>query len=89
MVDVHGRKSPSNPCQFDIRWLAAVHAVGWPTACFRGPNVVASIVYNVIHSYVLRGLLGLLAVPFRCGLLGEISLIWIAHISLTGCLGTA
>jgi hypothetical protein len=53
----------------------------------RGPNAVASIVYNMIHSYVLPGLLGILAVPFRSALLGEVSLIWIGHISLDRVLG--
>jgi Domain of unknown function (DUF4260) len=53
----------------------------------RGSNAVASIVYNVIHSYVLPGLLGILAVPFRSALLGEVSLIWIGHISLDRVLG--
>jgi hypothetical protein len=53
----------------------------------RGPNAVASIVYNVIHSYVLPGLLGILAVIFTSALLGEMSLIWIGHISLDRVLG--
>lgn len=53
----------------------------------RGPNAVASIVYNVMHSYVLPGLLGLFAAFYRSALLGEMSLIWICHISLDRVLG--
>jgi Domain of unknown function (DUF4260) len=53
----------------------------------RGPNAVASIVYNVVHSYVLPALLGILAVLFTSTLLGEISLIWIGHIGLDRVLG--
>jgi len=53
----------------------------------RGPNALASIVYNLIHSYVLPALLGILAVLFTSALLGEMSLIWIGHISLDRVLG--
>ena len=53
----------------------------------RGPNATASIVYNVIHSYVPSTLLGILALSFGSALLGEVSLIWIGHISLDRVLG--
>ncbi len=53
----------------------------------RGPNAVASIVYNLIHSYVLPALLGIVGVLFTSALLGEMSLIWIGHISLDRVLG--
>ncbi len=53
----------------------------------RGPNAVASIVYNVMHSYVLPALLGIFAVLFSSALLGEMSLIWIGHIGLDRVLG--
>ena len=56
-------------------------------AYLRGPNAAASVIYNVVHSYVLPGLLGILAAPFHSALLGELSLIWIAHISLDRMLG--
>ena len=48
----------------------------------RGSGAAASVTYNAVHSYVLPGLLGLLAPLFHSGLLGELSLIWIAHISM-------
>jgi hypothetical protein len=53
----------------------------------RGTNTAASIVYNVTHSYVLACLLGTLAVLLTSALLGEMSLIWIGHISLDRVLG--
>jgi hypothetical protein len=53
----------------------------------RGPNVVASTIYNIAHSYVGPGLLGILAVPFHNVLFGELSLIWIGHIGMDRALG--
>jgi hypothetical protein len=53
----------------------------------RGPNAMANIAYNVIHSYVLPALLGGLAVLFASTLLGELSLIWISHIGFDRVLG--
>lgn len=41
----------------------------------------------MIHSYVLPALLGGLALHFESTLLGEVSLIWICHISLDRLLG--
>ena len=43
---------------------------------------MASVLYNAMHNYVLPGVLGILAVLFHRVLLEEVSLIWIAHISL-------
>lgn len=48
----------------------------------RGSGAAASVTYNGMHSYVLPGFLGILAPPFHSALLGELSLIWIAHISV-------
>ena len=53
----------------------------------RGPNAAASSVYNVVHSYVLPAGLGILAVFLRNALLGELSLIWTAHIGMDRMLG--
>lgn len=53
----------------------------------RGPNAVASIVYNLVHTYVVPALLGIFAVLFRNALLAEVSLIWISHIGLDRMLG--
>ncbi len=52
-----------------------------------GPSAVASGFYNLMHNYVLPGVLGILAAPLQSALLGELSLIWIAHISLDRMLG--
>ena len=41
----------------------------------RGPSVGASVIYNVMHGYVLPSLVGILAAPLRSALLGELSLI--------------
>jgi hypothetical protein len=54
---------------------------------FRGPSAAASVFYNAIHNYVLPGLLGVLATLLHSALLGEVSLIWIAHISMDRMLG--
>ncbi len=48
----------------------------------RRPSAVASVIYNVMHSYVPPSLLGVLAALFHSALLGELGLIWIAHISM-------
>lgn len=53
----------------------------------RGSNVVASIIYNLVHSYVLPALMGTAAVFCTSALLGEMSLIWIGHIGLDRMLG--
>ena len=53
----------------------------------REPGAVASVVYNIMHNYVLPSLLGMLAAPLHSALLGELSLIWVAHISLDRMLG--
>lgn len=53
----------------------------------RGTNAAASVFYNAVHSYVLPCLLGTLAVLLSSALLGEMSLIWISHISLDRVLG--
>jgi hypothetical protein len=48
----------------------------------RGPSAGGSVFYNVMHSYVLPAVLGIFAAPFHSTLLGEVSLIWTAHISM-------
>lgn len=48
----------------------------------QGPSAMASTLYNVMHNYVVPGVLGIFAVPFHSVPFGEVSLIWIAHISL-------
>lgn len=53
----------------------------------RGPSTAASVVYNVMHSYVLPAVLGILAVLIRSPLLGGISMVWIGHIALDRTLG--
>ena len=54
---------------------------------FRGPSAAASVFYNVMHNYALPGLLAILAALLHRVLLGEIGLIWIAHISMDRMLG--
>ena len=49
---------------------------------YRGPSAAASVIYNAMHGYVLPGLLGILAAPLHSALLGELSLIRVAHISM-------
>ena len=56
-------------------------------AYLRGPGAAASVIYNGMHSYVLPGFLGILAVPLHSALIGELSMIWIAHISMDRMLG--
>lgn len=53
----------------------------------RGPNAVASTIYNVVHSYVLPAIFGGFALQSGNSLLGEISLIWLSHISMDRLLG--
>lgn len=53
----------------------------------RGPTAAGSVFYNVMHNYALPCLLGILAAPLSSALLGELSLIWIAHISMDRVLG--
>jgi len=43
--------------------------------------------YNLIHTYALPLALGLLSCATRTALLGQIALIWIAHIALDRLLG--
>jgi hypothetical protein len=52
-----------------------------------GVSAAGSVVYNVVHSYVLPLVLGILAVFFRDALLGELSLIWMGHIGMDRMLG--
>jgi hypothetical protein len=47
----------------------------------------SATVYNLVHSYVLPFVLGLLAWKERSPLGGEVALIWLAHISFDRCLG--
>jgi hypothetical protein len=54
---------------------------------FRGPTVAGSVVYNVMHSYALPCVVGILAALLHNTLLGELSLIWTAHISIDRMLG--
>jgi hypothetical protein len=54
---------------------------------FRGPTVAGSVVYNLMHNYALPCVVGILGVLLHGTLLGEISLIWIAHISMDRMLG--
>ena len=53
----------------------------------RGPSTAASVVYNILHSYVLPACLGALAMLLSNALFGEISLIWSCHISFDRMLG--
>ena len=53
----------------------------------RGPSAPASMVYNLLHGYVLPALLGALAVFSGHALFGELSLIWIGHIGMDRALG--
>lgn len=53
----------------------------------RGPGAAASAAYNVAHNYALPCLTGILAVALPNAQLGEVSLIWIAHISMDRVLG--
>ena len=53
----------------------------------RGTNATAVTVYNVVHSYVLPLLLGIAAAQSHNVAFGEVSLIWICHISLDRMLG--
>ncbi len=53
----------------------------------RGPGVMASGFYNLMHNYVLPGILGIVAVLLHRALFGDLTLIWIAHISLDRVLG--
>ncbi len=54
---------------------------------FRGPSAAASVFYNLMHNYALPGLLVILAALFHRILLGELGLIWTAHISMDRMLG--
>ena len=54
---------------------------------FRGPSAAGSVVYNVMHNYALPCLLGIVAAPLHSALLGELSLIRIAHASMDRMLG--
>jgi hypothetical protein len=53
----------------------------------REPSAPASLFYNVMHNYALPALVGILAVLLHRALLGEVSLIWSAHISMDRMLG--
>ena len=53
----------------------------------KGTNATASLIYNLMHSYVLPIGLGGLAVLAPNMQLGIISLIWISHISFDRMLG--
>jgi hypothetical protein len=53
----------------------------------RGPSVASSVVYNLMHNYALACVLGILAALLHSVLPGELSLIWIAHISMDRMLG--
>jgi hypothetical protein len=52
-----------------------------------GPNRAASTIYNVVHSYVLPGLLMVLFFVLHKVLAGEAGLIWVAHIGMDRMLG--
>lgn len=54
---------------------------------FHGPTAAGSDLYNVMHPYVLPFLPGILAAPLDSALLGELSLIWIAQVSMDRMLG--
>lgn len=54
---------------------------------YREPSAPASLFYNVMHNYALPALVGILAVLLHRALLGEVSLIWSAHISMDRMLG--
>jgi hypothetical protein len=53
----------------------------------RGPNTTASVIYNVVHSYVLPVGLGALALLHPNMHVGMVCLIWIGHISFDRMLG--
>lgn len=53
----------------------------------RGPSAAGSAFYNVMHNYALPCLIGITAAALHSALLGEVSLIWIAHISMDRTLG--
>lgn len=52
-----------------------------------GPGAVASMLYNLAHTYVLPALLGAFAFHSGHALPGQVSLIWICHIGLDRLLG--
>jgi len=56
-------------------------------AYLREPGSAASTLYNGMHSYVFPSLLETLSALFHSALLGELSLIWIAHIGMDRMLG--
>lgn len=74
------------------RWLFPHHWGMFATLCLvpdttlllyaRGSSAVASMAYNVAHSYVLPALPGALASHSGSALPGQVSLIWIGHIGL-------
>ncbi|AXC12913.1 hypothetical protein ACPOL_3630 [Acidisarcina polymorpha] len=47
----------------------------------------AVIFYNIVHTYILPLLLGLLAWKYQSGVAGQASLIWLSHISFDRLLG--
>ena len=51
------------------------------------PSAVASVIYNSTHSYVFAAVIGVLAIILKSALLGQISLVWVAHISLDRAFG--
>jgi len=53
----------------------------------RGPSAAGSAFYNAMHNYALPCVAGMLAAPFHSSPLGEVSLIWFAHISMDRMLG--
>jgi hypothetical protein len=48
---------------------------------------LGAVVYNVGHSYVLPGVLGLLGLALASSLLYSLALIWVAHIGFDRMLG--
>jgi hypothetical protein len=52
-----------------------------------GSNPLASVVYNLLHSYVLPIGLGGLVLLYPNKHLGDVSIIWISHISFDRMLG--
>jgi hypothetical protein len=61
----------------DVSLLGYMRSAGKNTAAF----------YNLVHSYMLPLVLGLLAWSQDLRLAGQLALIWLAHISFDRCLG--
>ena len=53
----------------------------------QGAHPLASAVYNVMHTYALPALLGIVAAFLHNVVLGEMSLIWVGHIGMDRSLG--